>query len=297
MLTNRIFTGLLLIGIGAVFLAAQLGFVSLNPGKIASTYWPVALILVGLHGLLDQSGRSGKEGGSRAWGGLLVLLGAVFLLKNLGFIGFSFGDLMRMLIPVVIILFGIRMLLKPSEDKTPQDYSYKYEYKYEYNPQESGGADVPPPPGDIGTDVPPPPGHEERSAPRHRGRPSTDERSGFFGDLYLGQDDWELRPMNVSHFIGDTIIDLTKARVPLGETKLNISSFIGDVKVLAPNDIDVEISVSSSSLLGDITIFKRRESGFMRSVSEVPPNYHAAEKRIRLQISLFIGDVIVQRVG
>ena len=29
--------------------------------------------------------------------------------------------------------------------------------------------------------------------------------------------------MNISHFIGDTVLDLTKAQIPAGETRLHIS--------------------------------------------------------------------------
>ena len=103
--------------------------------------------------------------------------------------------------------------------------------------------------------------------------------------------------MNISHFIGDTIIDLTKAQVPIGETKLNISAFIGDVKVFIPNDMDIELSVSSSSFLGDSHIFKKRESGFLRSMKEETKDFGQADKQIKLQVSLFIGDINVQRVG
>lgn len=302
MLTSRMFTGFMLIGIGAIFLASQLGLITLDPGELAATYWPVALILFGLSGMFGHSGRSG--GSSRFWSGFLVLLGVFFLLNNLDLIEMSLGDLIRMLIPVLIILYGIRMLMKPAREKTPQDHSYKYEYKYEYNPampgeatgKGEGAASVPPPPGAAAHgDIPPPPG--QGGAARSGGSWQADERSGFFGDIYLGQDYWELKPMNVSHFFGDVIVDLTKARVPAGETKLHISSFIGDVKVFVPNDLDLEVSVHTSSVIGDITIYRRRESGFLRSISEEPANYQLAEKRIRLEINLFFGDVNVQKVG
>ena len=61
--------------------------------------------------------------------------------------------------------------------------------------------------------------------------PNVQTRSGFIGDIYLGHDYWELKPMNISHFIGDTVLDLTKAQILPGETVINISSFIGDVKI------------------------------------------------------------------
>src|SRR5690606_2058578 len=39
-------------------------------------------------------------------------------------------------------------------------------------------------------------------------------KSNFIGDLHVSQDYWELTPMNISHFIGDTELDLTRAVIP-----------------------------------------------------------------------------------
>ncbi|MFK7693589.1 cell wall-active antibiotics response protein LiaF [Paenibacillus sp. HJGM_3] len=122
-------------------------------------------------------------------------------------------------------------------------------------------------------------------------------RSNFIGDLHMGQDYWELRSMNISHFIGDTELDLTRAVIPYGETKINISAFIGDVKVYVPNDVQLEVSVTASSFLGDINVFERREGGMFRSMQSASPGYKDAEKRVRIIVSMFIGDVRVKRVG
>jgi lia operon protein LiaF len=68
----------------------------------------------------------------------------------------------------------------------------------------------------------------------------------------MGQNVWELHPINISHFIGNTVLDITKAQIPYGETKIVISAFIGDVKIFVPNDIELEVSVTSTSFLGII---------------------------------------------
>lgn len=300
-LVRRFLFGLLLIGVGGLFLAGQLGYLTIDPAEIVPTYWPVILIILGLSGLSGLVGHK-KHGGSGSymWSLFLLLLGIGFLLRNLGYVSLDMGDYIKLLIPVFIILFGIRMIFKPSgrmDSHKAKDYSYKYEYKYEYGPQQTTNPAVHADPSvypDPGAAVPPAPhGHETHSSTWTAG----ENRSGFIGDLYLGHDYWELKPMNVSHFIGDTIIDLTKAQIPFGETRLNVSAFIGDVRVFVPNDVDVEFNVSSSSFLGDITVFNRREGGFLRSMREETPGYALADKKIRLQCSLFIGDIHVQRVG
>lgn len=125
----------------------------------------------------------------------------------------------------------------------------------------------------------------------------TQHKSGFIGDVFLGRDYWDLQSMTISHFIGDTIIDLTKANIPLGETKLVVSAFIGDVKMLVPADVDVEIAVTASSFVGDMNVLDRHEGGMFRNIRTETPYYRESERKIRLIVSAFIGDVLVQKVG
>ncbi|MBD8499817.1 cell wall-active antibiotics response protein LiaF [Paenibacillus arenosi] len=123
------------------------------------------------------------------------------------------------------------------------------------------------------------------------------EKSCFIGDIHLGHDYWELRPANVSNFVGDTIIDLTKAQVPYGKTIINVSSFIGDVKVYVPNDMDLGVFVSSHSFLGDMKVFDQKYSGFMRDLEAKTPFFHESSKKVLIEVNSFIGDVKVIRVG
>ncbi|MEX2415722.1 MAG: cell wall-active antibiotics response protein LiaF [Paenibacillaceae bacterium] len=274
---KRIFIGMILIFIGTLFLGSQLGFITVNPGEMASTYWPIIIIFFGISGLLSQVKDRKHSGGAYIWNLFVIALGAGFLAQNLNYLDMSVGELIKLLIPAFIILVGIRMMFrKERPTKLNQEYGNKYEYDYNHGSRPSFN-----------------PSHS--FDPTHDS--SAENRSGFFGDLYLGHDYWELKPMNISHFIGDTIIDLTKAQIPAGDTKLNISVFIGDVKVFVPNDMEVEVSVTSSSFLGDSTVFSKRESGFMRSVREETQDFIMSDKKIRLQVSLFIGDITVQRVG
>ncbi|MDF2721322.1 MAG: hypothetical protein K0Q59_997 [Paenibacillus sp.] len=132
---------------------------------------------------------------------------------------------------------------------------------------------------------------------RWHGRAGWDNRSSFIGDVRIGREYWELRPLNISHFIGDTEIDLTRASIPFGETTINISSFIGDLKIYVPNDTQLEISVRASAFLGDMSVFDRWEGGLFRNMKVESPQFREAEKRIKVNVSTFIGDVRVKRVG
>lgn len=142
-----------------------------------------------------------------------------------------------------------------------------------------------------------PPKEEWKDSWYDHGNKPPVERSNFIGDIYLGRDYWQLEPMNISHFIGDTRIDLTKASIPMGETKLSVSAFIGDVKVYVPNDIQLEISVNASAFIGDMHVLDRHEGGILRSMRYDTRNYAEADKKIHLTVSMFIGDITVKRVG
>ncbi|WP_214630493.1 cell wall-active antibiotics response protein LiaF [Paenibacillus agaridevorans] len=127
--------------------------------------------------------------------------------------------------------------------------------------------------------------------------PNVMNRSGFIGDIHMGQDYWELKPLNISHFIGDTVLDLTKADIPYGETKVNISSFIGDVKVYVPNDYELGIQVVSSAFIGDVKVLGQKEGGLFTNVNVKSPKYSESDKKIKLVVSTFIGDTRVIKVG
>ncbi|WJH30393.1 cell wall-active antibiotics response protein LiaF [Paenibacillus sp. CC-CFT742] len=129
------------------------------------------------------------------------------------------------------------------------------------------------------------------------GNRDTVNKSAFIGDLYMGQEVFSLKPMNISAFIGDTVIDLTKAQIPYGETKINISSFIGDVKVFVPEDMDLGVTVTTNSFIGDMSLLNQKRGGFLSSAQAETSHYREAGKKVRIVVSVFIGDVKVNKVG
>lgn len=96
---TRVLIGLLLVVIGALFLLDN--FTDWHfPREIL---WPVVLIAFGVVNLVRR--------GSGLWlGGVLTLLGIVFLLDALDILTFHMRDLWR-LWPLVLLVIGVRMLL------------------------------------------------------------------------------------------------------------------------------------------------------------------------------------------
>ncbi|MFC4775643.1 cell wall-active antibiotics response protein LiaF [Paenibacillus sp. GCM10023252] len=337
---SRILTGFMIIGVGVAFLLRQLGvepFDSLDIGQIIGTYWPVILLVIGLQGLLSRT-----RGTDDWWGIVLIVVGFVFLGRNLGWIEWSIGEIISHAWPIVIIIIGVRYMMKPRHTKVEgpkEDWESFRPYSADEpippapplhpDPTLQADRDTPRPPAPP---VPPteqdkgfngPYQHpyydkkveeqrrkeERRHAKRHgwhshhnrvewwNSDPNVQTKSGFIGDIYLGHDYWELKPMNISHFIGDTVLDLTKAQISEGETRVIISSFIGDVKVFVPNDRDVGVTVTSSSFIGDVKVLDQQDSGLFKNIQVNSPHYYEADKKIKIIVSTFIGDVRVTKVG
>ncbi|MUG43894.1 cell wall-active antibiotics response protein LiaF [Paenibacillus woosongensis] len=310
-MSGRIFGGLVLIGVGVVFLLNQLGYTDISLGYLFSTYWPVFLIIAGILHLVNRE----RGSSSFVWSLVLIGLGVFFLGKNVGFLDMDASDFFKMFIPVMLIIFGLSILFKPRD---------RQEKKEDLPP-------MPPPPVGNPFEAPIDPAfHPEMESPLDKifgttnkgdaqfGEKPQDEKmnynsyhggstksgkrevitkAGFIGDVHLGQDYFQLQPMNISHFIGDTVIDLTKAQIPYGETKINVSAFIGDVKVFIPEDMDIGITATSSALIGDLKVLSQKRGGFLSNVNAQSPHYGEAGKRIKLVVSVFVGDVKVNMVG
>ncbi|WP_337098025.1 cell wall-active antibiotics response protein LiaF [Paenibacillus sp. YIM B09110] len=338
---GRLLTGVVIIAIGIMFLLRQMGHVSFDFGEVFSTYWPVIIIYTGLHGLIRGSGW---------WNGIVLIVGFVFLGRNLEWFDWSLGDIIPYLWPIIIIVVGFKMLWRPRRNYDPPSDDWE---QYPFLSDE----DVPPAPplhpdplkgpnlkkeatpeqvkhddrseswtfsqgAEYGGEDPPVKKHSKHWThhQHHRahkewkhhmkhghhmehvewwnhGDKGVQSRSGFIGDIHIGQDYWELKPLNVSHFIGDTILDLTKAQVAVGETRIHISSFIGDVKVFVPNDYEIGVQVLTSSFIGDVKILDRKEGGMFKHINIQSPSYNDSDKKIKLIVSTFIGDVRVTKVG
>lgn len=325
---NKMIWGLVFIGAGVLFLLDKLQILSFDLHYVASTYWPVILIAFGLRGIVTGGGR----GGSVFWSGLLLLLGVFFLLRNLDVGLLDNLELSQLVVPAVLILIGFGMIsgARGSKRRYNRRHSesgqdpfseqhwraderarHKFERKMDrYREKMERKFKVPPAAEFNGFDSFPE-GNVQEPAPQEtagaagsqwsgfksNSRRPVLQRSTFIGDVYLGQDYWTLEPILISHFIGDTVIDLTKAIIPFGETKIVVSSFIGDTKVFLPNDIHVEISVQSNTFIGETQVLDRLESVPFKTMTYESPYYADAEKKIKLDIHRFIGDVQIRRVG
>ncbi|MEG7355886.1 LiaRS two-component regulatory system accessory protein LiaF [Bacillus inaquosorum] len=121
-----------------------------------------------------------------------------------------------------------------------------------------------------------------------------DMRSFFIGELQMMKQPFDLNDLNISGFIGDIKIDLSKAMIPEGESTIVISGVIGNVDIYVPSDL--EVAVSSVVFIGDINLIGSKKSGLSTKVYAASSDFSESKRRIKVSVSLFIGDVDVKYV-
>jgi len=96
--------GAIVAGLGVLFLLQNLGILYFDD---IWQYWPVILIVIGVSRAASSLGLGG-----RVAGGVMVFVGMIFLLENLGLIH---GNVWRYLWPIVLIAVGLGMLVRAVE--------------------------------------------------------------------------------------------------------------------------------------------------------------------------------------
>lgn len=133
---------------------------------------------------------------------------------------------------------------------------------------------------------------ERHEPPKDEKHP--DMRSFFIGELQMMKQPFDLNDLNVSGFIGDIKIDLSKAMIPEGESTIVISGVIGNVDIYVPSDL--EMAVSSAVFIGDINLIGSKKSGLSTKVYAASSDFSESKRRVKVSVSLFIGDVDVKYV-
>lgn len=101
--TSGVLIGGIIVLVGLGLLLDNLGIVRIHD---VWRFWPVVLVIWGVSRLLESRSAAGY-----VWGGLVALVGAVFLLDNFHILIFEFEPF-DLIWPLLIIGFGVSLLLK-----------------------------------------------------------------------------------------------------------------------------------------------------------------------------------------
>ncbi|MGG7621574.1 cell wall-active antibiotics response protein LiaF [Bacillus coreaensis] len=128
-----------------------------------------------------------------------------------------------------------------------------------------------------------------------KGRKKRKRARGFsIGDVSFKQANWSVEPMELYNTIGDYFIDFSQAYIPEKETPIIVQGWIGDVKMIIPEDVPV--FVQSYIKVGDIRIFDKETDSINRGLTYQSPGYEEAVRKLKISIELKIGSVRIDKV-
>lgn len=173
-------------------------------------------------------------------GVIIIALGVLFLLGNLGFL--SVGRALAILWPLLIVAVGL-LLLRGSR----------------------------------------------------RWRRFHGHLGGAVGNIRIGEEEWDLRDMDTSIGMGELRLDLSRARIPEGETCLKVKGGIGKIQILVPAALP--ISAHAEVVAGSINLLGHKAEGISRQLSFTSSDYTIANKKVKVDMTLFLGEASIVRLG
>ncbi len=216
-----------------------------------------------------MSGR--RESGAYFAGFLLILLGVIFLLQNLGYM--SFGELLSRYWPLILVAIGVKMLFDRREK--PDRGRSRYHESAGDTSETERDASREPGPGWGGSTA------DFSGGTSH---------SNVFGDIRLRFDGKKIDSFNVNNVFGDIDLDFTRAEFE-NEARIKISGVFGDARVWLPKG--VAAVVKASCLAGGCQIFDERQDGVLKNVTFRTPEADSGQPLVNLEISVQFGDIRV----
>jgi lia operon protein LiaF len=218
-------------------------------------------------------------------GPILILLGLILLTRTLDLFYFSFGEFIGFVFPLALVILGLWLISKGRRRPTPDHFQQAAQPTP--SGQETGGAGATPP-GSFAES----PGMGDRTPePPQPGPPGKIKYGRFIGDMYVDCNGVDLQDIEINNFLGDVEVKLHGGKLGPGLNRMVISGFIGDVRVLVPQEMPV--FAQSSNFIGDIEIMGRRSAGFGNNLDAQTPNYSQAQSKLYIASNHFIGDVRV----
>ncbi len=244
------------------------------------------------------------------FGIVLVSFGGLLLLRTNRIVIFGFQDFFEVAFPLGLIILGGWLIVRRHRQDQKQQTKMHFHGHTNVGGSESTVNSTPdptpPPPGQQPYDPPPASaGQEQSKSDRGPSQPPPISKtpryeegrarySGFLGDMFVDCQNIDMRNVEISAFIGDIEVKLHGADLGTGLSRMVVSGFIGDIRVLVPRGMAV--FANGSSFVGDIEIFGRRSTGFGNNIDGQSEAYQTAESKLYIAINSFVGDIRVYEV-
>lgn len=265
---NQIVFAAVLLFVGIFLLLVNVGVISLEIKELIVESYPFFVLFLSV--LMIFKSLLKHKMASLFWGIFFLAFSIMLCLDRLKFISFQFNDFWK-LWPVLFIYYGLYLLVKKDKVKVIFDTDLSKHYIKTEN-------------------------HEQNTENLYSGQSNSEKRIRGFsvGDVEFKKSNWSLEPMKLSNTIGDYFIDFSKAYIPEKETPVVVQGWIGDVKMLVPDDVAVQVQAKVK--IGDIRIFDLRSSDINRQLVYKTPGYEDYLRKLTITIELKIGSIRIDKV-
>ncbi|WP_404408584.1 cell wall-active antibiotics response protein LiaF [Jeotgalibacillus malaysiensis] len=251
---------------GLLLLMLNLGLLQLE-GSAAGLIIPVILLIIGIAQLIKFfTKRRGILSGLifSVYGGLLT---AAFFSED---IAFGYSDIWR-LWPLLLIGFAISLITKRSS------------IQFSYGEPRMGGRKEVNQHGD----------HREKT---FRFENKTHVKHAMsIGNEKFTSENWALENMKLNKSVGNYVFDLKKAFISEGETQLDVSVRIGNIKMTVPEELSVHII--SNVAVGENVLFNERTDGtHARTLHFRSEDYETAPKKVKVILDVNVGSIRIDRI-
>jgi lia operon protein LiaF len=263
---NQILFALFLLAFGVGLLLMNIGVISLEIKELIVVSYPFLILAIGVSMFLGKLFRKNK--GGLFFSSFLILFSSLLILDRFDYISFGFWDVWK-LWPVLIILFALSLLF--SKNKIRVQFT-----------------------DDVPSDIYKGKKEDLKEALSEYKNDRKKVRGLSMGDVSFKESNWALEPMELYNTIGDYYIDFSKAFIPEKETPVTVRGWIGDVKMLVPENIPVHIT--SKINVGDIRIFDMKTDSLNRSLDYKSEGYDEALRKLNITVDLKIGSIRIDKV-
>jgi lia operon protein LiaF len=104
---------------------------------------------------------------------------------------------------------------------------------------------------------------------------------------------WQVADEEIWLLVGDVNLDVTQAEIPLGETRIRVFSFVSTIRLIVPEGIGV--AVASTAFVTDVNLLGQKRQYLTMTTHITSDGYEAAERKIRLEPTMFVADVKVRQ--
>lgn len=92
--------------------------------------------------------------------------------------------------------------------------------------------------------------------------------------------------------IGELTVDLTETALPEGEVPLDATVGIGQLNLIVPDDVSVEVDATASA--GDVTVFGRHDEGVDATVRTASLAF-GSDTTLRVDAHVGLGEIVIER--